>query len=385
MPQVSPSVLAWARETAGLTRDEAARKLKLGQARDVRPADRLAAMESGEAQPTRAMLRRMASHYRRPLVAPYLAEPPRPSAAGTDFRTLDRPRSARRDALVQALVRDAVARQGIVRSQLEDENAAEVAFVGTLALQNGEAAALSALSRIFDPVLQTGEARPGFEELRSAIESYGVFVLLRGDLGSRHSALDTTDFRGFVIGDRIAPFIVINSNDVPTAWSFALLHEVVHLLLGHTGVSGSDADSETERFCNDVASEWLLPITELDSWPASGLADDELAGQLGRFAQTRRVSRVLVAYRLLRAGKLDRAVYGRLVKAFRREWRHERRHMRTGVGGPDYYVVCRHHIGKPLLDLVARGLGEGSLATTKAAIALGVKPTQVSRVLGKQA
>ena len=67
MPQVSPDSLGLGvRETAGLTRDEAAKKLQLGKARGVEPAERLAAFESGKGQPTYAMLSRMANHYRRP-------------------------------------------------------------------------------------------------------------------------------------------------------------------------------------------------------------------------------------------------------------------------------------------------------------------------------
>ena len=89
-------------------------------------------------------------------------------------------------------------------------------------------------------------------------------MLLKGDLGNYVSAIDTRVFRGFCIADEVAPFVVINDQDARTAWTFTLLHETVHLLLGHTGVSGAYTESEVERFCDDVAGEFLLPGDEMD-------------------------------------------------------------------------------------------------------------------------
>lgn len=385
MPQVNPKVLAWARETAGLTRNEAARKLNLGGVRGVGPGDRLKALETGADQPTRSVLARMAKQYRRPLIAFYLEKPPRASPVGTDFRTLGGEISARQDALVRALVRDVIARQGIVRDQLEDDDAGEARFVGTVSMADGRPAALRALQQVVGSALDPGGARPDFGGWREAVERAGVYVLLQGDLGSYHSALKTTAFRGFALADRLAPFIVVNSNDARAAWSFTLLHEAVHLLLGHTGISGEDAHSDVERFCNDVASECLLPSSAIDEFVVPGDGRDQLVDSLSRLSARWRVSRSLVAYRLYRAEKIDRTLYNRLSEAFRRQWNEERERRGASGGGPNYYAVKRHRIGKPLLMLVERGVGEGSLPTTKAAVVLGVKPTQVGQMLGMQA
>ena len=385
MTQVNPRVLAWARQTAGLTRESAAKRIQLGPARGLEPADRLAALETGAAQPTRPMLARMAKGYRRPLIAFYLEEPPRASEVGTDFRTLTGARSAEQDALVRALVRDVIARQGIARSQLEDEDAEEMRFIGAVTMADGRPRALEALRQVIGREPRTDAPRREFDELRKAVERAGIYVLLQGDLGSHHTALETTAFRGFVLADPLAPFIVINSNDARAAWSFTLLHEVVHLLLGHTGISGADAESATERFCNDVASECLLPSKAIETFEAAALGNDELAAMLGPLSDEWKVSRSLIAYRLHRSGKIDGRAYRRLVEIFHRQW-NERRKQRNAVGSrPNPYVVKRHRIGNALLKLVERGVGEGTLPTTKAALALGVKPTQVGRILGMQA
>ena len=379
MPQVSPTVLTWARETAGLTRAEAARKLQLGEAHGMAPAERLAALEAGDGDPTRSMLGRMARQYRQPLVAFYLDEPPRRSAAGTDFRTLTGRTSTEQDALVRTLVRDAIARQRIVRDQLEDEDAEAVAFIGTVAMSDGLQPALQALR---DVVGKASAGRPpGFDDLRDAVEQAGVYVLLQGNLGSHHTALETSAFRGFALADPLAPFIVINSNDARAAWSFTLLHEMVHLLLGQTGISGADSESATERFCNDVASEFLLPSSAVEAFASPGLAEDSLVEALGELSKKWKVSHALIAYRLYRSGKIDAASYNALSMVFRRRWEQERGRRNTGDVKVDYYTVKRHRLGAALLRLAERGLAEGTLPTTKAAVALGVKPTQVGPVL----
>jgi len=331
MPQMNPAVLAWARRTAGLTREEAARKLQIGAARGVGPAARLARMEGGVDQPTRPVLSRMAKHYRRPLIALYLDEPPRPSPVGTDFRTLSGV-DPKQDALAQALVRDVIARQGIVRAQLEDEDAAEIGWIGTITMADGRNHALEALR----PVVGGAGRKRDFGELRESAEKAGVWILLQGDLGSYHSALDTAAFRGFALADRLAPFIVINSNDERTAWSFTLLHELARLLLGHTGISAAAAESDAARFCNAVASEFLLPASVVERFPASGLRKDRFAPRKKRGA---------------------------------------------GERGTNSWASRRNRIGKPLLDLARRGIGEGALSTTRAALMLGVKPTQVAQML----
>ncbi len=75
MPAIQPKILTWARETAGLSLDEAA--VALGT-----KAERLASLEAGADEPTRPLLVKMAKAYRRPLLVFYLVEPPRQGDRG---------------------------------------------------------------------------------------------------------------------------------------------------------------------------------------------------------------------------------------------------------------------------------------------------------------
>jgi transcriptional regulator with XRE-family HTH domain len=115
MPQINPRVLVWARETAGLSLEAATKKLGLSG------PDRLLALETGEREPSRAQLAKMAEKYHRPLLAFYLPEPPRKNEQIRDFRSL-RAGEARQasETFLDILIRDVQARQQLVRAALED-------------------------------------------------------------------------------------------------------------------------------------------------------------------------------------------------------------------------------------------------------------------------
>lgn len=393
MPEVNPEVLTWARETAGLTPEQAATKLQLKPARGLSAVERLAALERGEVAPTRAMLRTMAERYRRPLLTFYMSAPPRRGIRGEDFRSLpgDAPRAT--EALLDALVRDIRTRQALLKAAIEDEQAvAPLAFVGSADSSTSVAGLVRSLRETLRITLREFRDASGveaaFQLLRQRTEEAGVYVLLIGDLGSHHSALDTDTFRGFAIADPIAPLIAINDRDAKSAWSFTLLHELVHVWLGQTGVSGGEPDQAVERFCNDVASEFLVPKRELDSHPWGDLRQPETAvAQISEFAARRRVSRQLVAYRLFRGGQLDAGSWARLRQAFHEAWLEERRQSRDEAreteGGPSYYVVRRHRLGQNLIALVGHMLASGIITTTKAARILGVRPKNVGPLIAE--
>ena len=414
MPAVNPEILVWARKTAGLTLQDAVAKVGIRGARGVAAIDRLTALERGEEKPTRPTLLKMAHHYRRPLLAFYLNAPPRRDTRGPDFRVLPGARSSETDALVDALVRNLQSRQNMVRAALEAEDEAEpLLFVGALLRdaaagteidslrqllrRKSEATRLSrgaqrALAQVLGDDLNATwyyaqpTAEHAFRLLRSRTEDAGVFVLLKGDLGSHHTAIDVEVFRGLAIADDIAPFIVINDNDSRAAWSFTLLHELTHLLLGQTGFNDLNSGTEIEEFCNAVAAEWLLPTPTLDEIEIDRRLDFiEQKRHIDEFAHARNLSRTMVAYRLLRNNRIDRRTFERLRADFRAHWsqlRDRRRaRARKSEGGPSYYVVRRHRVGQGLLGFTRRMVGSGALSTTKAARILGVKPAQVGTML----
>jgi Zn-dependent peptidase ImmA (M78 family) len=87
-----------------------------------------------------------------------------------------------------------------------------------------------------------------FGLLCAGAERAGVFVLLMGNLGTHHTDIDVRVFRGFALADNVAPFVVINEKDSRAAWSFTLVHEVVHIWLGQTGLAATAAKTRWRNF-----------------------------------------------------------------------------------------------------------------------------------------
>ncbi|MCY4007245.1 MAG: helix-turn-helix transcriptional regulator [Rhodobacteraceae bacterium] len=103
---VNPDILVWARETAGLSVEEAAKTLQLTTSARSTAVEKLESMERGEKSPTRNQLNSMAKAYRRPLLVFYMEEPPRTGSRGTDFRRSPGSRDIRDNAKLDALLRD---------------------------------------------------------------------------------------------------------------------------------------------------------------------------------------------------------------------------------------------------------------------------------------
>lgn len=391
MPEVNPEVLVWARKTAGIDAGEAAKRLRLGDSKSATAVQKLEALEAGRREPSRATLVRMGSLYRRPLVVFYLAEPPRAADRGADFRGPAGAASPEDAGRLDALLRSIRARQALLRGALEEEEEDHtLAFVGSLQQSDGRETAVESLRAVVG--LDLGEFRNargaagGFEVLRAAVERAGVCVLLQGDLGSHHARLDVDLFRGFAVSDPIAPFVVINPNDARAAWSFTLLHEMTHLLLGQTGYGNRWADTEVERFCDDAAGEFLLPTDELRAHDFGRLGDMEAsAKEIVRFAEERNLSAAMVAYRAHRTGRLTALRYRALADHFRALWLAERGRRRAAekerTAGPSFYTIRRHRLGKRLPALVRRMMRTDALSTTRAARVLDVGARQVAQLL----
>lgn len=385
MPEINPEIIVWARETAGLSPEDAARKLVLHDSKKSTGVEKLLAYENQQKEPSRTLLVKMAKLYRRPLLTFYLPEAPRIGDRGQDFRTLPDGEGAEDNPLVDALIREIKARQSVIREVLVEEEEGQVrSFVGSGNMDEG-------VTRMIERVTQTlsldfamfrnqsghGDA---FKVIRKAVEDAGVFVILQGNLGSYHSNISLLAYRGFALADNVAPFIVINDTDAKSAWSFTLIHEFVHLLLGQTGISGLIAEKKVEKFCNDVASEYLLPEQEFAQFHPEAGSFDELCEVVSGYAFAHKVSSSHIAYKLFKRGDVTRTTYEKLSRFYREKWHSQqekrRAENRAKDGGPSAITVRRYKLGA-LVALVQRFTLSGALSTTSAGMLLGTRPLKV--------
>ncbi len=396
---INPAVLLWARETAGLDLGEAAERIGFTTTAKATAEEKLAEIEAGNKPVSRTQLAKIASVYRRPLITFYLRTPPIKGDRGEDFRQTAGSITKREDALLDSLLRDLRARQEMVKSLLDDEDETRAPFAGTATISEGVEAVVNIIATKLDfdytsKLLRKGNADDLFRLLRAKSEEAGVFVMLVGDLGSFHTSLSADVFRGFAIADKLAPFVVINDQDARAARSFTLIHELAHIVLGESGVSGNptpnaprDAHGVIERFCNDVAGEFLLSRKILGPKPEilNQASKDEAAQIITGIAEQWSVSEAMAAYRLNSEGWIPNAIYEALIAEYVARWRATRQKTKDerspDDGGPSYYVVKQHKLGAAIIEVVRRSLRDNVLTHTKAAQILGVKPTSVEPLL----
>ena len=393
---INPAILTWARDKAGLTEAEAAKKIGLQSSGRSSAVEKLKALESGEKKLTRSRLLKIAKIYHQPSTTFYRSTPPPEEDWIVDFRTLSGRVTKREAALLDTLLHDFGARQDLTRAILEDdEDWPRLGFVGSLSVDEPVSAAVERIRQILkisdgsDPWVQSDSPRELFSNLRRRVEGAGVFVILAGNLGSYHTDISEKVFRGFVISDDIAPFIVLNPHDAISARSFTLIHELAHIFVGSTGISAMPAVAtphnhaeRTERFCNDVASEFLLPANILAESPKFRNAE-EASRAIRELAEARNVSGSMVAYRYWRTGQISDTIYRHLSSRYSDWWQEAKKRKRAqgGKGGPNYYTTRKHALGDALLTQVGQALRSEDLTRAKAAIILGVNIGNVTPLL----
>jgi len=388
--QINPRMLSWGRETAGLSIEEAAEKLGLRDTAKARATDKLRALEAGERALSQTLLLKAATAYRRPLIAFYLPEPPRRGQCGEDFRTTTGAVSARDDGILDALLSDLRARQQMLREVLEDEDEGRpLPFVASATVGDRATIVADAIRTTLGVTKDHQKSAKGpaglFALLREAAERKGLYVLLAGDLGSYHTDISEEVFRGAALADDVVPFVVINDNDALPARAFTLVHELAHIWVGASGVSGPLRrlpDNVIERFCNDVAGEFLLPSEAVPDMSHLRRADVQVVlDATERLAQVWNVSQGAVTYRFAQRNWIRADVFGLFAERWRREKQRSRASRSPDETGPSYYILHRNRLGAALLGVVRRALQGETITHTKAARILGVSPSSVEKLL----
>lgn len=383
-----------------LSLEDAAKKLNLTSSAKSSAVEKLQRMERGDKRPTQGQLNKMANVYRQPVVAFYLDSEPRKSERGEDFRTLPQQKQDPiGNARLEVLLSMIKARQSLTRDLLEEEEVERLPFVAS----TDAAAGVDFIADDIDKSLgfdrtqfrrRPSQPAESFKYLRKCVEDQGIFVLLVSDLGHpQTNTIPVSVFRGFALTDEFAPYVVVNRKDSKRAQSFTLLHEVAHIWLGSSGISGKIYDSNffIERLCSRIAGRILLSPQELSVFSSLQYEPFEhILHSIRRFANARNISRSMVAYNL----RLERYISLEIWLQLQRRYDHdqrveeqkqkEKRELDKALGKStpiDANRLKRFSLGEPLLDLARRSLANGELTPTKASTLLGVNPRKVRSFL----
>jgi Zn-dependent peptidase ImmA (M78 family) len=261
-----------------------------------------------------------------------------------------------------------------MREYLVDEGHGPLEFVGSA---KGVRNVVSLAARIREKLGLTpdwAESLPTWEEalrtLRNAAERIGILVATTSVVGlNNHRPLDPQEFRGFVLCDAIAPLIFVNGADSKSAQMFTLAHELAHVWVGQGGlfnlIKMMPLDDATERFCNEVAAEFLVPGHKLSArWKeAEGTGAPFRA--IGRWFK---VSPLVAARRALDLNLITRSRFFNFYEQDQAEWRKrkEEEKEKHKKGGPDFYKVQDVRLGRRFGYAVVRAAREGRLLYTDA-------------------
>jgi Zn-dependent peptidase ImmA (M78 family) len=256
---VKPALLVWARESAGLTIEEAAK----GVTTDPK---KLAAWESGESQPSVPQLRKLATKYKRPLAVFYLAEPPRDFAPLRDFRRLPGQFAGVVSPALRAEIRNAYERREL-GLELYDELAQPAPTFTLKATRHRDPEDLGGEIRAFLEV--TYEQQSAWRDPRLAYNAWRALIEAKGVLVFQASRIPLKEMRGFVVAEDRLPVIAVNAADHYNARTFSLLDEFAHLVLRVSGISDFSEFNDDELrppeertievYCNQVVAAVLMP------------------------------------------------------------------------------------------------------------------------------
>jgi Zn-dependent peptidase ImmA (M78 family)/transcriptional regulator with XRE-family HTH domain len=369
---VEPSVLRWARATAGLSLEEVAKKLK-------RDATEIHEWERGSSAPTYAQLEKLAYEvYKRPLALFFFPAPPEENPDSVDFRTLPAQELESLNSDTRYHVRLAKSLQLSLMELHEGRNPSENPIFKVLKIEL-KSDVEQAASRIREELgislsdqINFKDPEDALKKWRSAIEGSGVYIF--------KNSLDQKRVSGFSLQHEEFPIIYVNNSTAKNRQIFTLFHELCHILLGDNGIlfdgklefgNYSTAQKRMEIFCNRVAAEVLFPKSEFKKTLQNNSKSLDL--RIREAALTYKVSREVILRRFLDEKVIDEETY----EAHIIKWANAPDPKNAGSGG-NYYATNASYLGENYIKLVLSKHYIGQLSLGQVADYLGVKTKSVS-------
>ena len=374
----SVPVLRWAARRARLHDDDLAARFK-----------KWPMWLSREAQPTLKQLEDFARLTHTAIGYFFLPQPPALALPVPDFRTL-------RDAALAEPSSDLLdtlylcqQRQDWYRDHARMRALPALPFVGSASVQEAPEVVAQRLRATLGLSAEARRELPtwtdALRQLIAKAEDVGVMVMVSSVVGSNsHRKLDVGEFRGFALADSLAPLVFINGADSKAAQMFTLTHELAHLWLGATGLSDAQAgqvpEQQTERWCNQVAAELLMPLEELR---AVHRRNAPVPDEIQRLAREFKVSTLVALRRLFDAGYISR---DELWQHYREEQERLRTLKERSSPGGDFYRSLGARTSKRFARAIVSSTLEGLTSFPDAFRMLGVRKTatfyEAARELG---
>ncbi len=374
----SVPVLRWAAQRARLAEDVLSARFK-----------KWPLWLTGEAQPTLKQLEDFARLTHTAIGYFFLPQPPLLTLPVPDFRTL-------RDEALRAPSSDLLdtlylcqQRQDWYRDHARMHGLPALPFVGSASAQEPPETVAQRMCETLGWSRQARRRLPtwtdALRQLIAKAEDVGVLVMVSSVVGANsHRKLDVAEFRGFALADDLARLVFLNGADSKAAQMFTLAHELAHVWLGESGVSDTQAgqvpEQHTERWCNQVAAELLMPLQELR---AAHQRNAPIPVEIQRLAREFKVSTLVALRRLFDAGFINQAA---LWQHYREEQERLRTLKESSSSGGDFYRSLGARVSKRFARAIVSSTLEGLTSFPDAFRMLGVRKTttffETARELG---
>ncbi|KQZ73070.1 hypothetical protein ASE06_11585 [Sphingopyxis sp. Root214] len=382
---ITPSVLLWARESAGYEVDVAAQKLSVDP-------EKLQSWEAGTDQPSIPQLRKMSTLFRRPLAVFYLPDPPVSFQPMHDFRRLPDLGAPHFSPALTLEIRKAHEKRTLALELLNEtgEEAPKFALATALSAKVDDLGMeiRRQLQVTYDLQSSWRDPLASFRAWRTRIEDAGVLVF-------QATQVESDEASGFAYWAETLPFMVVNRKDVYARRTFSLLHELAHLMLHQSGVSDLDRpgsrsqkNERIEVFCNQVAAATLMPRLQFLNEPlvaAQGLGRHEWTDEtIKALAHTYGVSREAIVRRLLTFGLATDAFYRRKRDQYAAEYQQAKLRQKEQNGDKDIPrnmpVETVANVGRPLIRIILDNYHQDRMTLSDVSGYLGVKVRHISGI-----
>ena len=366
---INPTIIRWARERSGYTLQEIAKLFK----KDI---DTIANWESGAAAPTYIQLEKLADKYKRPIAMFFFSEPPQEPNFVNQL-ALRSSEIEQLDPSIRILLRQARARQLSLMELNMGVNPAETRIFQDLHPQLSDSATeLAQQTRIYlDISVETqvswNGTREALENWREQVEEKGIFVFKEA---FRNDSVD-----GFCLVHEQFPVIYLNNSRSSARQIFSLFHELAYLLLGENGITRgiNPVGEPIEGFCNQFATEFLMPPSDLESRLNYPVYDDDAVEELASYYK---VSRRVVLLRLINRDVLMQNSYRRRTAQWTEGYESHREGSVRGESldeGNDYHTQAVY-LGYRFIELAFSRYYQGHCSIEELADHLNVKVKNLS-------
>jgi Zn-dependent peptidase ImmA (M78 family) len=376
---VNPKVFKWLRESSGWSKEDIAKRLKTN-------IEIVSAIEKGERQSTLRQLKVLAIAYKRPLASFLLSESLKESPLPKDYRMLPDRKNVF-DKKTIYTIRKARDLQEIGAELLININNSTKPDIKKITIsKNPEKIALEFREKFELDIEIQKKFKTSYEffnYLRDIFEEMNILVF--------QFSMPIEDARGFALTDELPNVIVINSGDTIEARLFSLMHEFGHILLGETVIDfpniSISTDHRIERWCNQFASEFLLPSkVAIKVFESEGTMLTE-SNTLNKISRKYKVSKSMLCYKMFNLKFITMEVYKEILNRYKPSDKElkddEDIDKKKKGGGISSDKKCLSEIGNKFVSIVANNYERNFITYTDALNFLSIKSKNFNQVLAR--